>query len=259
MLPKSYLITFFFSHTVLLAYRSVQFIKLTVLFPISLSSHKQLLFLEHVIPCSSQGWILLLFQVLILTSSYHMTRPQSRCCQYSAHLTLRLPFIFTNMNSQCAFTPNCWHLCLFVRGWISGFPNGFDCTWRAGSAYWFIFLSTLEHSFNQCLMGEEYKCSICDGSNSEGELQLPYSSPAELSQSCPLRVFAWYCMPSFYGPIPISQPHFPGSTFSYITLTQNLTWGSASGKASKTTPTFIQLFSINAPHFLSSMRQKLFL
>lgn len=42
---------------------------------------------------------------------------------------------------------------------MSGFPNGFDYSWRARSAYWFIFLSTWEFSLNQCLMDEEYKCS----------------------------------------------------------------------------------------------------
>lgn len=155
-----------------------------------------------------------------------------------------------NMNPRVLFTPKCRHLCLFVRGWISGCQNGFGYTWRAESAYWFIFFSTLEYSLSQCLMDEEYKCS---SSLDSWLVQLRSWTSIPLQLSCRTEPklssesLCFILLPSFPGLFSISQPHFPGITFWYFTLTQNWIWRSASGKESKeTTPTFTQLFSNNS-------------
>lgn len=134
------------------------------------------------------------------------------------------PFYLHEHEPQCTFTPKCRQLCFFVRGWISGCQNGFGYTWRAESAYWFIFLSTLEYSLSQCLMDEEYKCS---SSLDTWLVQLwswtsiPWQLSCRTEPTLSSESLCFILLPSFPGPISISQPHFPGITFWYFTLTQN--------------------------------------
>lgn len=168
-------------------------------------------FFWKMLPSSSQGWMLLIIQVLV-SITLPADNPQSRCFWYSAHVILGHACVFMNMNCHWAFTPNS-QLCVSLSADEFQWPLGelevsidfyFSLPWNATlTKVWWM------KSKNAPAL------SVDDGPNSEAEIQFPQSSPAGLSQSCPLRVFAWYCIfacpPSFACPIPTFLPFFPES------------------------------------------------